>query len=111
MIQGKKNENENKESVYINISPWEPEIQGPTVRRPISANPGLSFNLGFFIPLFKGLFHIVSSIPFRTFRHQIVGKKFKPNILLKLSDMRSDFTLTLGYLNLALNNLAHTREV
>ena len=28
------------------------------------------------------------------------------NILLKLSDLRSDFTLTLGYLNLALNNLA-----
>ena len=26
------------------------------------------------------------------------------NILLKLSDLRSDFTLTLGYLNLALNN-------
>ena len=28
------------------------------------------------------------------------------NILLKLSDLRSDFTLTLGYLNLALKNLA-----
>ena len=28
------------------------------------------------------------------------------NILLKLSDLWSDFTLTLGYLNLALNNLA-----
>ena len=28
------------------------------------------------------------------------------NILLKLSDLRSDFTLTLGYLNVALNNLA-----
>ena len=28
------------------------------------------------------------------------------NILLKLSDLRSDFMLTLGYLNLALNNLA-----
>ena len=26
------------------------------------------------------------------------------NILLKLSDLMSDFTLTLGYLNLALNN-------
>ena len=25
--------------------------QGPVVRRPISANPGLDFNLGFFIPL------------------------------------------------------------
>ena len=24
---------------------------GPVVRRPISANPGLDFNLGFFIPL------------------------------------------------------------
>ena len=27
------------------------------------------------------------------------------NILLKLSDLRSDLTLTLGYLNVALNNL------
>ena len=26
-------------------------ILGPVVRRPISANPGLDFNLGFFIPL------------------------------------------------------------
>ena len=25
--------------------------QSPVVRRPISANPGLDFNLGFFIPL------------------------------------------------------------
>ena len=31
------------------------------------------------------------------------------NILLKLSDLWSDFTLTLGYLNLALNNLAQLK--
>ena len=30
--------------------------QVPVVRRPISANPRLNFNVGFFIPLFKYLF-------------------------------------------------------
>ena len=29
-----------------------------------------------------------------------------PNFLSKLSDLKSDFKLTLGYLNQALNNLA-----
>ena len=39
--------------------------QGPVVRRPISANPGLNFNLGFFIPLLKGLFGIIFSVLFK----------------------------------------------
>ena len=33
-------------------------------------------------------------------------KTIRLNFLLKLSDLNSDFTLTLGYLNLALNNPA-----
>ena len=76
--------------------------------RPISANPGLS--LGYFIPFFKGLFQIISSILFRTSGHQIVGKNIL-NMPLKLSDLRSDFTLTLGYLNLAINNFAQIFRV
>ena len=59
------------------------------VRRPISAKPRLNFNLGFFIPLFKCLFGII-----------------RLNFLLKLSGLKSDFTLALGYPNPALNNPA-----
>ena len=33
-------------------------------------------------------------------------KKIRPNFLLKLSDLNSDFALTLGYFNLTLNNPA-----
>ena len=32
------------------------------------------------------------------------AKRFELNFLLKLSDLKSNFTLTLGYLNPALNN-------
>ena len=41
--------------------------------------------------------------------HQIiifVTKRIRLNFLLRPSDLKSDFTLTLGYLNLALNNPA-----
>ena len=47
------------------------------------------------------------SILFRASNHKIVDKKkIVLNFLLKLSDLKSDFTLTTGYLNLALNNPA-----
>ena len=45
--------------------------------------------------------------------HQIiifVTKRIRLNFLLKPSDLKSDFTLTLGYLNLALNNPALETE-
>ena len=46
------------------------------VQRPISANPGLNFNLGF------------------DQKHQIVGKKnFKTELPLKLSHLNSNFAL------------------
>ena len=32
------------------------------------------------------------------------AKRFELNFLVKLSDLKSNFTLTLGYLNQALNN-------
>ena len=38
---------------------------GPVVRRPISTNPGLNFNLGFLIPLLKSLFGIIFSVLFK----------------------------------------------
>ena len=82
--------------------------QGPVVRRRISANTGFNFNLDFFTPLFESLFGIISSILYRASNHQILIKKNYTEFLLKLSDLKSEFTLTLGYLNPALNNPAQS---
>ena len=45
---------------------------GQVVPRLTSADPGLNFNPGFFMPLFKGLLGIIFSILFRVSNHQIV---------------------------------------
>ena len=82
--------------------------QGPVVRRRISANTGLNFNLDFFTPLFESLFGIISSILYQAYNHQILIKKNYTAFFLKLSDLKSEFTLTLGYLNPALNNPAQS---
>ena len=79
---------------------------GPVVRRPISANSGLNFNLGFFLFCSKTFSQIIFSILFRASNHQIVGKKNKTEFAFKLSYLNSNFALTLGYLNHALNNPA-----
>ena len=47
---------------------------GPVVRTPVSTNPGLNFNPGFFFFLSKALSQIIFSILFRVSNHQIVGK-------------------------------------
>ena len=52
-------------------------IQGPDVRRSISANQGLNFNPGFFSFCSKAFSRTVSSLLFRASNHQIVGKKNK----------------------------------
>ena len=49
--------------------------QGPVVRKPVSANLGLNFNLGFFFLLSKAVSRIIFSILFRVSNHQIVGKE------------------------------------
>ena len=59
--------------------------QGPVVRTPVSANPGLNFNPGFSSFLSKAHYHIIFSILFRVFNHQILPKRIKLNLLLKLS--------------------------
>ena len=82
--------------------------QGPVVRRRISANTRLNFNLDFFTPLFESLFGIISSILYRASNHQILIKKNYTEFLLKLLDLKSEFTPTLGYLNPALNNPAQS---
>ena len=49
---------------------------------------------------------MISSILFRVSNYQIIDKRIKLNLLLKLSYLNSNFVLTLGYLNPPLNNLA-----
>ena len=47
---------------------------------------------------------MISSILFRVSNYQIVDKRIKLNLLFKLSYLISNFALTLGYVNPALNN-------
>ena len=49
--------------------------QGRVVRRPVSANPGLNFNLGLFFFSSKAISRKIFSILFRVINHQIVDKK------------------------------------
>ena len=50
-------------------------ILSPVVQRPISPNPGLNFNSGFFISLSKSLLGKIFTINFRTSNDQIASKK------------------------------------
>ena len=51
------------------------DLLGPVVRSPVSANPGLNFNPGFFFFLSKALSRIIFSFLFGVSNHQIVGKE------------------------------------
>ena len=83
-----------------------PKILGPVVRRLISANPGLNFNLGLFFFSSKAFSRTIFSILFRVANPKLLTKRIKLNMLFKLSYLNSNFELTLGYLNPALNNSA-----
>ena len=52
-------------------------LQGPVVRRTISANPGLNFNQSFSFFCSKALSCIILYLLFRATNHQIVVKKNK----------------------------------
>ena len=56
---------------------WGCYNQGPVVRRPISANPGLNFNPGFFFFCSKIFSRVISSLLFGASNHQFVGTKNK----------------------------------
>ena len=91
---------ENRDKVYSFVT------QSPVVRRPISANPGLNFSLGFLFfvqKYFPGYFSLFF-IEYQLFTFQ--AKRIKLNLLFKFSDLNLYFALTLGYLNPALNNPA-----
>ena len=64
-------------------------LPGPVVRRPISANPGLNFNMGFFFFCSKAFSRII---------HQIVSKRNNTEFAFKPSYLNSNFALTPGYL-------------
>ena len=49
--------------------------QGPVVRTPVSANPGLNFNRCFFFYLSKALSGITFFVLFRVSNHEIVPKE------------------------------------
>ena len=73
----------------------------------ISTNPGLNFNPGSSIPLLKSLFQIIFVL--FLLGHPIMklwSKQILLNFLIKLSNLKSYFTLTLSYCNPAWNNLA-----
>ena len=50
-------------------------ISRPSCSSPVSANPGLNFNLGFFFFCSEAFSRIIFSIFFRPSTYQIVGKK------------------------------------
>ena len=80
---------------------------GSVVWRPISANPGLNFIIGFYVSLLKSRFRII--LPFSFLGHLIIKlktKRVKLSFLFKLSDLKTSFILTVGYLNPVLNNPA-----
>ena len=67
------------------------------VRRTISANPGLNFNLGFPFFCSKALSRIIFSILFRVSNHQIgVKKMIKLTLLFKLPYLNLNVALTPG---------------
>ena len=80
-------------------------FEGQVDRRPISTNPRLNCNLGFFILLFKTPFGFkIFCVRFRASNSHILNKKKFDWIFLKLSDLKADFTLTLVYLKPPSNN-------
>ena len=91
---------------YLTLSSLMFTTLGPIVQRPISTNPGLNFNSGFYTSMFKSRFRVIFSICFGSSIIKLKTKRVKPNFLFKLSDLTSKFSLTLGYLNPDLTNPA-----
>ena len=82
---------------------------GPVFQKLISINQGLNFNLGFYTSLFDSLSRIIFSSLHGASNHQIIKlltKRIILNFPLKLPELKSNFTLTLVYLNPALKNPA-----
>ena len=72
----------------------------------LALNPGLNLTRVSLSCVQKHFSRIIFSVIFRALNHQLVDKKIKTEILLKLSNLNSNLALSLGYLNPALNNSA-----
>ena len=79
---------------------------GPVFQKLISANQGLNFNLGFNTSLFNSLSGIIFSSLYEYPIIKLLTKRIILNSPLKHPELKSNFTLTLVYLNPALNNPA-----
>ena len=86
-------------------------FQGPVVQRLISPNSGLNCNPAFFISLFKVLLGKFSLFFLEHPMIKLQAKIFELNFLSKFSDLKSNFTLTLGYLNPPLNNQGQNWDI
>ena len=75
-------------------------------QKPISANQGLNLTRGFYFYCLKAFSPIVFFILYRESNHQIEDKIVSLNLLFKLSYLKSNFALALGYLHTASNNPA-----
>ena len=64
-----------KKITIVYMQSYNPAVLGPVVRTPVSANPGLNFNPGFFFFSSKAHYRIIFFILFRVSSHQIVGKE------------------------------------
>ena len=71
----------------------------------------LSLNPGFFFFCSKAFSRTIFSNIHRASNHQLVDKRIKLTLLYKLSYLNSNFALTLGCLNPALNNPAQISVV
>lgn len=80
---------------YLFLRGGELVSYGLVVQRPISTNPRLNFNPGFFMYLFKILFRIILV---GESNNQFVDKKNYIYFSFKVSGLISDFTLNLGFL-------------
>ena len=74
--------------IKTNLLPLATKDLGPVVQRPISPNPGLNFNSGFFIPLSKSLLRKFSLFFLEHPMIKLQAKRFELNFLLKLSDRK-----------------------
>ena len=83
---------------------------GPIIQRLINDNPRLDFNSSFLIHLFESHFGIIFSILLRAFNNQTLDRN-KYILNFPCLDLKSDFTLTLGYLNPALKNPALVSKI
>ena len=69
---------------------------GPVFQRPISPNPGLNFNSGFFISLFKSLLRKIFTVLFRKSNDQIASKKIWTELFLKAFGSEIKFRINPG---------------